>query len=167
MDLQSPYWRLEDEGPEPPGLASLARRLAKAVRPVWKTVRAAAPRALEIILVAQLLSGAATTLVLLLTTRALGLLLEQGPISERLQATLPTLLMLGVVLLVEMALAAAVLSAKAHLVPKVRRVAEEELFRISLEVELESFDDPDASACRTTRPAACASTFTVAVRTNR
>jgi ATP-binding cassette subfamily B protein len=38
---------------------------------------------------------------------------------------------------------AAMLSAKAQLVPKVRRAAEEQLYRSSLEVELESFDDPD------------------------
>lgn len=141
MDLQSPYWRLEEESLESPGLSSLARRLARAVQPVWKTVRAAAPRALEIILVAQLLSGAATTLGLLLTTRALGLILAPGAISERLQAALPTLLWLGVLLLVRMALTAVLLSAKAHLVPKVRRVAEEELFRSSLKEELASFDD--------------------------
>jgi ATP-binding cassette subfamily B protein len=117
--------------------------LANAGLPVWKTVRAAAPRASEIILLAQLFSGAATTAALLLTTRALGLLLAEGATSERLRAALPALVMLVLVLLVQMIIDAAMLSAKAHLGPKVRRAAEEELFRSSLEVELESFDDPD------------------------
>lgn len=111
--------------------------------PVWNTVRAAAPRASEIILLAQVFSGVATTVALLLTTRALGPLLAEGATSERLRAALPTLLMLAVVLLVRMILDAATLSARAHLVPKVRRAAELELYRSSLEVELESFEDPD------------------------
>jgi ABC-type multidrug transport system fused ATPase/permease subunit len=122
---------------------SLFRRLTNAGLPVWNTVRAAAPRASEIILIAQVLSGTATTVALLLTTRALGPLLAVGATSERLQAALPTLFMLVVVLLIQMIIDAAMLSAKAHLVPKVRRVAAEELFRSSLTVELESFDDPN------------------------
>lgn len=129
--------------PERLGLLSLVRRLTNAGLPVWNTVRAAAPRASEIILIAQVLSGTATTVALLLTTRALGPLLAAGATSERLQAALPRLFMLVVVLLIQMIIDAAMLSAKEHLVPKVRRVAEEELFRSSLEVELESFDDPD------------------------
>jgi ATP-binding cassette subfamily B protein len=143
VDLHSPYWRLDEGSREDPGLLSLAHRLTKAIRPVWNTLRTAAPRASEIILLAQVFSGAATTLALLLTTRALGPLLAEGATSERLRAALPTLLLLMFVLLVQMAIDAAMLSAKAHLVPKVRRAAEEELYRSSLEVELESFDDPD------------------------
>jgi len=124
-------------------LLALARRLIRAVPPVWNTIRAAAPRASEIILLAQVLSGAATTAALLLTTRALGPLLAEGATSERLRAALPTLLLLLAVLLVQMAIDAATLSAKAHLIPKVRRAAEEQLYRSSLGVELESFDDPN------------------------
>jgi ABC-type multidrug transport system fused ATPase/permease subunit len=143
MDLLSPYWRIDKRPPERPGLWSLARRLTMAGLPVWNTVRAAAPRASEIILLAQVFSGVATTVALLLTTRALGPLLAQGATSERLRAALPTLLLLAVVLLVRMVLDAATLSARAHLVPKVRRAAELELYRTSLDVELESFEDPD------------------------
>lgn len=142
MDLHLPYWRL-DSSRERAGLLSLARRLTKAVPPVWHTIRAAAPRASEIILLAQVLSGAATTVALLLTTAALGPLIAEGATSERLRAALPTLLMLLVVLLVQMIIDAAMWSAKAHLVPKVGRAATEELYRSSLAVELESFDDPN------------------------
>lgn len=142
MDLLSPYWRIDKRPSERPGLWSLARRLTMAGLPVWNIVRAAAPRASEIILLAQVFSGVATTVALLLTTRALGPLLAEGATSERLRAALPTLLILAVVLLIRMILEAATLSARAHLVPKVRRVAEEKVFRSSLEVQLESFDDP-------------------------
>lgn len=141
MDLHLPYWRL-DVARERAGLLSLVRRLTRAVPPVWNTIRAAAPRASQIILIAQVLSGAATTVALLLTTAALGPLLAQGATSERLRAALPTLLLLVVVLLVRTAIDAAMSQAKAHLV-KVRFAAEKELYRSSLEVELESFDDPN------------------------
>jgi len=142
MDLELPFWRLNNTSCERLGLLLLARRLTKAVRPILSTVRAAAPRASAVILFAQLLSGAATTLVLLLTTRAFELLLAERAIPERLHAAFPILLVLGSVLLVRMVLDAAVLRAKAHLIPKVCRAAEEEVFRSSLQVELESFDDP-------------------------
>lgn len=143
MDLNIPYWRLEDASRNRAGLSALARRLGRAMPVVWNTIRTAAPRASEVILLSQLLSGAATTVALLLTTRALGPLLAEGATSERLRAALPTLLLLLVVLLVQMTIEAAMLSAKAHVVPKVRRVAAEELYRSSLGVELEAFDDPN------------------------
>ena len=143
VDLNLPSWRTDAGSREPAGLLSLARRLNKAVPLIWNTIRTAAPRASEIILLAQVLSGAATTAALLLTTVALGPLLAEGPTSERLRAALPTLLLLLVVLLVQMIIDAAMLSAKAHLVPKVRRAATEELYRSSLAVELESFEDPN------------------------
>ena len=133
---------MDSRARERAGLLALARRLIWAVPPVWNTIRAAAPRASEIILLAQVLSGAATTVALLLATRALGTVLAEGATSERLRAALPTLLLLLAVLLVQMMIDAAMWSARAHLVPKVRRAAAVELYRSSLGVELESFDDP-------------------------
>ena len=133
MELESPYYRLDNRPKE--------RRLKKTVPPIWQAVRVASPRASEVILFAQLLSGSATTAVLLLTSRALKLLLSEGAVSERLQVALPTLCILGLILLIRSAFNAAVSIAKAHLVPKVYRVAEQELFRSSLAVDLETFDD--------------------------
>jgi ATP-binding cassette subfamily B protein len=59
-----------------------------------------------------------------------------------LRAAFPTLLLLVLVLFFQTMIDAAMSSARAHLVPKVRREAEVNLYRTSLEVELESFDDP-------------------------
>lgn len=143
VDLHLPYYRLDDRPAERLGLLSLTRRLSKAVPPIWNIVRVAAPRASEVILLAQLLSGGATTLVLLLTSRVFKLLLAEGAISDRLHAAFPVLCVLALVLLIRMGLEAAVSAAKAHLIPKVYRVAEQDLFRSSLAVELESFEDPE------------------------
>lgn len=139
--MHVPYWRLEDGDQPRSGLLALTRRLAMAVRPVLSVIRRAAPKASIAVVATQLLSGVATAGTLLLTTQVLGQLLEQGPNPERLRAALPSLIVLGVVHLIRMALDAGMLFAKAHLVPKVHRLAEEELFRVSLQVDLASFDD--------------------------
>jgi len=94
-----------------------------------------------IVLGTQLLSGAATAWALLLTTNVLGRLLDQGGNAERVRAALPGLLVLCVVHLLRMAMDAGTMFAKAQLVPKVHRLAEEEVLRVSLEVDLASFDD--------------------------
>jgi ATP-binding cassette subfamily B protein len=113
-----------------------------AVHPVLSVLRRAAPRSALVVVVSQLLAGAATAWGLLLTTQVLGQLFAEGSAPERLQAALPALLLLGGVQLARMGLETATSVARANLVPRVFRVAEEELFRTSLQVELSSFDDP-------------------------
>lgn len=140
-DLHAPYWRLEEAASSRPGLWSLTRRLATAARPVWSVLRRAAPQASLAVVVAQSLSGAATAWALLLTTDVLERLLLAGTDTDRLRAALPALLLLCAIYAGRMALDGCVLSARAHLVPKARRLAEEDLFRASLGVELASFDD--------------------------
>jgi ATP-binding cassette subfamily B protein len=140
-ELQTPYWRLDGASRKQSGLLALMRRLAMAVRPVLGILRRAAPTSAIVIVATQLLSGAATAWALLLTTHVLGRLLGSGASPERLRAALPGLLVLCVVHLIRMALDAGMLSAKARLVPKVHRLAQEDLFRVSLQVDLASFDD--------------------------
>ena len=106
-----------------------------------RILRRAAPTSAVVIVATQLLSGVATAWALLLTTHVLARLLESGASPERLRAALPGLLVLCVVHLIRMALDAGMLSAKARLVPKVHRLAQEDLFRVSLQVDLASFDD--------------------------
>ncbi|HEY2346313.1 MAG TPA: ABC transporter ATP-binding protein [Xanthomonadaceae bacterium] len=136
-----PYWRLEGASRIQAEQLAPMRRLAMAVRPVLDILRRAAPTAAIVVVTTQLLSGVATAWALLLTTQVLGQLLGNGAGPERLRAALPGLLVLGVVLMVRMALDAGMMSARAQLVPKVHRLAQEDLFRVSLQVELASFDD--------------------------
>jgi ABC-type multidrug transport system fused ATPase/permease subunit len=140
-ELQTPYWRLEDTEQTRPGFWSLLKRLASAAQPVVHILRQAAPRSSWIVFLAQLCSGLVTAGSLLLTTGVLNQLLADGPNPERLRAALPAMLLLGGLFVVRMALDAAASIAKAHVAPKVRRMAEEELYRISLDVDLVAFDD--------------------------
>lgn len=144
-DLQKPYWRMsgEDATAARMGSGTLLRRLGLAIKPVIGVLRRAAPRATVAVVLAQLASGGITACALLLTTWILSELLQPGSNSERLAAALPALLLLLLAHAVRMLLEAAVLSAKAHLVPKVRRIAEEDLFQASVQMDLASFDDAD------------------------
>lgn len=141
-ELQTPYWRLDDDSPQRPGLPALIRRLAMAARPVASILRQAAPGLSVIIVLAQILAGASTTWTLLLTTRVLDRLLGQGLNLEQLRLALPVLLLLCGVCLLRIGMDAATSIAKARLTPKVHRLAEEQLFEVSLAVDLASFDDP-------------------------
>ena len=142
--LERPYWRLHgdgDSGQQSLSLPRLLARLGQAAGPLWHVLREAAPRASFLLLASQLLIGGVTAAALLLSTRVLEQLLQPGSGPERLQAALPDLLWLGAAFAARLALESTTAQARARLVPQVRRVAEERLFRASLQVELAAFDD--------------------------
>lgn len=115
--------------------------MALAVRLVFDILRQAAPKAATIVVASQLLSGAATASALLLTTRVLARLLGQGVHPERIRDVLPALLALCLVHAIRMALDAGTQAARANLVPRVHRLAQEQLVQASLHADLASFDD--------------------------
>ncbi|MGC1548702.1 MAG: ABC transporter ATP-binding protein [Rhodanobacter sp.] len=121
----------------------LVKRLGMAAQPVADILRRAAPWSALVIVLAQLFSGAATAWALMLTARVLERVIGQAPTSEHLRAALPLVLMLCGVHVLRIGMDAATAVAKAKLAPKVHRVAEEQLFQVSLQVDLASFDDPD------------------------
>ncbi|AKQ66832.1 Lipid A export ATP-binding/permease protein MsbA [Myxococcus hansupus] len=123
-------------------MLALVRRVGMAVRPVVSVLRRASPRVAVAVGVLQLLAGAATTATLLLGTEVLGRLLAQAPGFTQPREVLGPLLLLGLMLLVKLGLDSATTMAGAYLAPRVHRVAEEALFRVSLDVELACFDDP-------------------------
>ena len=106
-------------------------------------MRRAAPRAALVVIVAQLAGAATVAWALLLTAQVLQTLLGGGGGFDRVKAALPAMLVLGAVLLVRSATEAATAIASAHLGPKARRAAEEQLFDTTLHIDLTSFDDPD------------------------
>lgn len=95
-----------------------------------------------VVVCAQLCLGLAAAWVLLLTNDILVRLFDGGDPSSRLHESLPVLLVLAAVYLAQLTMEALTRRAKAHLVPKVQRVAEEDLYRSSLGIDLASFDDP-------------------------
>ena len=105
-------------------------------------LRRAAPRALAVIVIAQLVSGIATAMGLLAVAAILSHLFDGGVSPERLSAALPSIIQLIAIYLLRLAADVAAKAAKAHLVPKVHQIAEAELYRSSLKASLESFDDP-------------------------
>jgi ATP-binding cassette subfamily B protein len=113
-----------------------------AARPVVGILRRASPRLAVLVVVAQLLAGAATTLGLLLTAKVLAHVFNWAGNPAQLRAALPLLLLLCAVYLLRIAMDALTSIARVRLAPRVHRVAEEQLFEVSLQVPLESFDDP-------------------------
>lgn len=140
--LHLPYWRLDSDARRQLGLRGLFGRFALAAKPVANVVRRAAPAAAVTIVLAQIVGAAATAWALIVTSRVLATLLADGSSFARLEAAIPSLLLLGILLLVRIAIDAATAIARAHLTPKARREAEQALYRATCHVDLASFDDP-------------------------
>ena len=141
--LQTPYWRLEGDARPRLGLRGLSGRFAMAAKPVVGVVRRSAPVAALTIIFAQVVGAAVAAWALILTSFILATLLGSGTSFTRLEAALPSLLLLGAVLLLRIAMDAATGIARAHLAPKARREAEQALFRATLNIDLAAYDDPD------------------------
>jgi ATP-binding cassette subfamily B protein len=139
-DLETPYWRIEPQPQRRDSLRSLIARFGTAIGPAVGVFRRAAPRAALVVISAQLLSGLATAWALVVTARVLEGLFAGG--TDAVSLALPMLLWLLVAHALRLATEAAAQVASAHLLPSVRRVAEQELLAASLGVELASFDDP-------------------------
>ena len=95
------------------------------------------------VVVAQLVAGATTTVSLLLTAKVLERLFSGVADADQLRATIPLLLLLCGMHLLHILMDTATSIARARLAPRVHRVAEEQLFEVSLQVPLQNFDDPD------------------------
>jgi ATP-binding cassette, subfamily B, bacterial len=140
--LEMPYWRLEAGGEPAAGWRSFFRRAAEAVRPSLSLLRRAAPRTALGVVLSQGLSGLATAVSVLLVARVIGVFVTEGLETWPPVGLVPWLAALVATLCAKWALDAVALSAKAALVPKLRRVAETDLYAASLEADLERFDDP-------------------------
>jgi len=132
---------LEDTQERGSGGWQAARRVGTAIRLVVGIIRRAAPYQAAVVLILQLLSGAATAFGLLATTSVLEELLAEGPTARRLWEALPDLALLVAAFAARGAMDTGVALAQARLVPAVRREAEERLVDASLRVGLAAFDD--------------------------
>ncbi|GIJ73716.1 ABC transporter ATP-binding protein [Virgisporangium ochraceum] len=137
VELESPYWTIDDPEPDV-GLRQLLRRLPAQARTVAALVARADRRGAVAIVALQLVSGVATTFGLLAVTGVLERLLTE----RRLSAALPALATMVAAYAVRGAVETAVGLLYARVRPSVRRLAEEELFSACLRVELAAFDDP-------------------------
>lgn len=140
--LAMPYWRIESAGTASPGWRAFLRRAVGAARPSFRLLRRAAPRTAIVVVGSQLLSGLATAVSLLLIAKVISVVVDGGSGTLRWPDLVPWLSAMVLALAAKLALDAVALSAKATLVPKVRREAETDLYAVSLEADLELFDDP-------------------------
>ncbi|WP_228122277.1 ABC transporter ATP-binding protein [Saccharothrix syringae] len=137
-NLVTPHWQLDDSAVERRGVL---RGLPGVTRPVLRLVRDAAPGPALVVAVLQVLSGLAAAFGLFATTGVLTDLLESGPTADRVVAALPELLLVGAAFGLRGALDVGVSLAHARITPAVRRLAEEQLYRASLDADLAAFDD--------------------------
>jgi len=142
LEMDTPYWQL-DQNAATLTVPQLIRRLPASLRPVLAIIRRTAPRAALTIVVLQVASGTAFAFGLLATTGVLEELFTAGPTTDRLLAALPSLLFVVAAFAVRGLLDTGVSLAHAHVVPAVRRAAEEQLVDSGLRVELAAFDDPE------------------------
>lgn len=139
--LNVPYWRLPHERVQAEGSWRLALRLGRALRPLLRMVREAAPRDAAVLLLCQAVAGGATAAGLMCLAQALTRLLQAGPMAERLREAVPALVALLVIAGLRLAAEAGAEWVQARLRPAVHRLAEQRLIEASARVGLGAFDD--------------------------
>jgi len=141
-ELDTPYWRIEDSSPNAGTYRQMFRRVTSSLLPTIKLLARAAPVASLLTVCAQVLSGFATAAALIISAAALERLLAEGGIDARLHSALPLIGLIALLYLLRLGLEALAQAARAWAVPRVHRVAEEQLYAATLQVQLSCFDDP-------------------------
>ncbi|MGI8332200.1 ABC transporter ATP-binding protein [Actinomadura scrupuli] len=125
------------------GVVTVARRLpaliGQALRLAWQASRADTAVTLSL----NLLAGIFTAFGLLATTGVLNALFAAGPTPDRVRASLPSLILVGVATALRAGLQAAAGWAQSRLEPQVDRLVEIRLFELCTAVELTALDDSD------------------------
>ncbi|MGW7517812.1 ABC transporter ATP-binding protein [Streptomyces sp. NPDC054796] len=121
---------------------TIARRLPRlsgiALRLAWQ----AAPRAVALSGLLQLVSGAVTALGLYATTNALAPLLATGPTGERVRDALPSLIIVTVAACARSVVAALTVATTARIGPRVDGIAETRYLEAATKVPLAAYEDP-------------------------
>jgi ATP-binding cassette subfamily B protein len=141
--METPYWALGYEEVAQAKLrevaAAVPRTMAVVVRWSWR----ADPRLTLLTGVLQLVTGVVQALGLLATVGVFARLLAEGPTPERVVAALPALAVVVVAYAGRGLLDAILGATQAALLPRVQRVAEDELYVALIGLDLVAFDEPD------------------------
>ncbi|WP_441247403.1 ATP-binding cassette domain-containing protein [Kitasatospora sp. McL0602] len=135
-----PQWKVTSQAATV-SLRQLLARLPRLLRQILALAWEASPTATAAVFGLRIIAGCAATFGLLATRNVLVQLLVAGPAPDRVRAMLPALAVVAVAYALQGALDAGVAQAEAVLVPGVKRLVEERLYRSTLEVELAAFDD--------------------------
>ncbi len=121
---------------------TIARRLPRlsgiAVRLAWQ----AAPRAVALSGLLQLITGAVTALGLYATTSALTPLVGGGPIGDRVREALPALIVVTIAACARSLVAALTIATTARIGPRVDGIAEARYLEAATRAPLAAYDDP-------------------------
>ncbi len=142
-DMETPYWALGYEKVAQAKLrevaAAVPRTMAVVVRWAWR----AAPRLTLLTGALQLVTGALQAFGLLATANVFAQLLAEGPTPDRVLAALPALAVVVGAFAGRGVLDAVLGATQAALLPRVQRVAEDELYVALARLDLVAFDEPD------------------------
>lgn len=122
-------------------LMQVIRRLTLAAGPIASAIRHAAPRASLLVALGQLGSAAALAAMLMGANRVLSQLLAAAGIADGLRGAMPAIATVAALYGLHIALDGVTKAAQAHIVPAVRRHAEERLYAAALRADLACFED--------------------------
>ncbi len=121
---------------------TIARRLPRLSGIVVRLAWQAAPRAVLLTCLLQLVSGAVTALGLYATTSVLAPLLAAGPTGERVQEALPSLVVVTLAACARSLVAALTVATTARIGPRVDGIAETRYLEAATKAPLAAYDDP-------------------------
>jgi ATP-binding cassette subfamily B protein/ATP-binding cassette subfamily C protein len=122
---------------------TIARRLPSLVRQALGVAWQASPRDTLAAIILNVLGGVFTAFGLLATTGVLTALFTAGPTIDRVTAALPSLAVVATAAALRATVQAGAGWAQSRLNPQVSRLTEENLYSLTSQVTLVSFDDPD------------------------
>lgn len=140
-ELTTPKWRHFGDQAAQATWGVIGRRMPALVSQAAALAWRSSPRDVVATTVLNAGVGAATAWALVVTTDVLGALFTTVPTPERVLAALPSLVLLGVALVLRGICSAAAGRAQARLEPQVVLTAERQLLRHCTAVDLRAFDD--------------------------
>ncbi|MEV0648931.1 ABC transporter ATP-binding protein [Phytomonospora sp. NPDC050363] len=140
-ELEQQGWQVHDEKVTGTGFLTMAARLPALVAQALRLAWSASPATTAACVVLNVVSGVATTFGLLATQGAAAALLTQAPTAERIQAAIPSLIIVGTMLAARSGLSMAAGWAQARLRPLVSNAVETDFYRATTGMQLAAFDN--------------------------
>ncbi|MBV9922341.1 MAG: ABC transporter ATP-binding protein [Pseudonocardia sp.] len=142
-DMETPYWAQGYEKVAKARLREVAAAVPHTMGVVVRWAWRAAPRLTLFTGVLQLVTGAVQAFGLLATAGVFAGLLAEGPTPDKVAAALPALIVVVAAYAGRGLLDAVLGATQAALLPRVQRVAEDELYVALVGLDLVAFDEPD------------------------
>lgn len=142
-DLATGYWEVHKEEAAAASMTAMARRLPALMRAAMSLGWRASRRDTVAVVVCNLTAGAMTSSGLLATNQVLTQLLSAVPTADRLRAALPALVLVAGLGAARSVLLAGAGWAQERLRPMVDRLAEQDLWEVTIRMDAAAFEDSD------------------------